>query len=172
MRRFELSDGKSNKFWEIDLDGTSFSVTFGKIGTSGQTQTKTFDNASKAQTEYDKLVKEKTKKGYTEVGAGDAPPKKAAPPKPVETPKAPAAIAPSEQKKIESQVTEGVDWAPLLDKPPRIRGEYRRDTDQKTAGPAPYGVIQVIRPRRPLPPCSRTLHTCHVLLSPSLRRSS
>lgn len=112
MRRFELSDGKSNKFWEIDLDGTSFSVTFGKIGTSGQTQTKTFDNASKAQTEYDKLVKEKTKKGYTEVGAGDAPPKKAAPPKPVETPKAPAAIAPSEQKKIESKVTAGVDWSP------------------------------------------------------------
>lgn len=32
MRRFELSDAKSDKFWAIELDGTSFHVTFGKIG--------------------------------------------------------------------------------------------------------------------------------------------
>jgi predicted DNA-binding WGR domain protein len=66
MRRFEFSDGKSNKFWEIALEGNTFTVTFGRIGTSGQTQTKTFDTAAKAEAEHDKLVKEKTKKGYVE----------------------------------------------------------------------------------------------------------
>jgi predicted DNA-binding WGR domain protein len=33
-------DEKSNKFWRIETDGASFTVTFGKIGTSGQTQAK------------------------------------------------------------------------------------------------------------------------------------
>ncbi len=116
MRRFELTDDKSNKFWEIDLDGTSFTVTFGKIGTNGQTQTKSFDSASKAQAEHDKLVKEKTKKGYVEVGGGDAAPKKAAAPKVAP----PVAVAPKgEEKKVEAPaakpraaVAGGVDWSP------------------------------------------------------------
>jgi predicted DNA-binding WGR domain protein len=72
MRRFELSDGTSNKFWEIDLDGKSFTVRFGKIGTNGQTQVKSFPTPAKAQAEHDKLVREKTGKGYAEVGAAAA----------------------------------------------------------------------------------------------------
>ena len=72
MRRFELSDGTSNKFWEIDLDGKSFTVKFGKIGTNGQTQVKSFPTPAKAQAEHDKLVREKTGKGYAEVGAATA----------------------------------------------------------------------------------------------------
>jgi predicted DNA-binding WGR domain protein len=38
MRRFELSDGSSNKFWEIDyVDSTdSFTVRWGRIGTKTQ----------------------------------------------------------------------------------------------------------------------------------------
>jgi uncharacterized protein (TIGR02996 family) len=66
MRNFELRDGKSNKFWNIDLKGNAFTVTFGRIGSAGQTQTKEFADAAKAQKEHDKLVKEKLAKGYTE----------------------------------------------------------------------------------------------------------
>ncbi|MCA9604076.1 MAG: WGR domain-containing protein, partial [Myxococcales bacterium] len=66
MRRFELVDAKSNKFWEIELEGSSFTVRYGKIGTSGQTQTKSFGDAGAAKTEHDKLVQQKTKKGYVE----------------------------------------------------------------------------------------------------------
>ena len=66
MRRFELVEGTSSKFWEIALDGTSFTVRFGRIGTQGQSQEKSWPTADKAKSEHDKLVAEKTKKGYEE----------------------------------------------------------------------------------------------------------
>ncbi len=66
MRTFQYSDAKSHKFWNIEVSGSSFTVTYGKIGTSGQTQTKSFASAEKAQTEADKLIREKLKKGYVE----------------------------------------------------------------------------------------------------------
>lgn len=70
MRRFEFSEGTSDKFWQIDLSGNSFTVTWGKIGTNGQTQTKSFNTPQKALAEHDKLVKAKVNKGYTEVRGG------------------------------------------------------------------------------------------------------
>jgi len=68
MPRYEFSEGSSNKFWEINLDGTSFTTTYGKIGTDGQTSMKEWDSEEKAKKEYDKLVAEKVKKGYQLVG--------------------------------------------------------------------------------------------------------
>lgn len=69
---FEFKDGGSSKFWEITLDGTSHSVRFGKIGTAGQISTKRFKSAGEARADHDKLVAEKTKKGYKLV-RGEAP---------------------------------------------------------------------------------------------------
>jgi uncharacterized protein (TIGR02996 family) len=66
MRTFTFSDQSSHKFWNIDLQGNSFTVTYGRQGAAGQSQTKTFADASKAQKEHDKLVKEKIAKGYKE----------------------------------------------------------------------------------------------------------
>jgi predicted DNA-binding WGR domain protein len=66
MRRFELVEGKSSKFWQVGRDGTSLTVSFGRIGTNGQTQTKTFPTEKAAQAELDKLVREKVGKGYSE----------------------------------------------------------------------------------------------------------
>src|SRR5262245_45125556 len=66
MRTFQFSDAKSHKFWTIDVSGTSFTVTYGKVGTTGQTQTKTFPTPEKAQAQADKLGREKTGKGYVE----------------------------------------------------------------------------------------------------------
>ena len=40
MPRYEFSDGKSNKFWQIELSGNSFTTTYGRIGTDGQSTTK------------------------------------------------------------------------------------------------------------------------------------
>jgi predicted DNA-binding WGR domain protein len=76
MRTFEFKDDKSNKFWNIELKGSKFNVTFGKIGTKGQTQTKEFDDAKKAKAAHDKLVTEKTDKGYVETTGGKTPAKK------------------------------------------------------------------------------------------------
>lgn len=56
----------SSKFWEIDTDGTEVTVRFGKIGTNGQTTVKSFDSEDEATKHSDKLVAEKTKKGYVE----------------------------------------------------------------------------------------------------------
>src|SRR5262245_49614936 len=79
MRRFELSEGTSNKFWEIVLDGKTFNVRFGRIGTNGQQQAKSFPTPAKAKAEHDKLVTEKLGKGYREIGNGHAPEPEAAP---------------------------------------------------------------------------------------------
>jgi uncharacterized protein (TIGR02996 family) len=66
MRTFIYGDERSHKFWSIELKGTSFVVTWGKVGTSGQSQTKSFPDESKAKKEHDKLIAEKTSKGYIE----------------------------------------------------------------------------------------------------------
>jgi uncharacterized protein (TIGR02996 family) len=67
MRTFQYSDAKSHKFWTIDVQGTAFTVTYGKVGSAGQVQTKTFPTAPKARAEADKLIAEKTRKGYVEL---------------------------------------------------------------------------------------------------------
>lgn len=66
-RMFEMKEGSSDKFWEITLDGTSHTVRFGRVGTDGQTKTKDYGTVAAAKAAYDKLVKEKTGKGYKEV---------------------------------------------------------------------------------------------------------
>lgn len=66
-RRFEFVEGNSSKFWTVQLNDTSLVTLWGRIGTSGQTTTKDFPTSEKASIEYEKLVREKTSKGYKEV---------------------------------------------------------------------------------------------------------
>jgi predicted DNA-binding WGR domain protein len=68
-REFRFIEGSSRKFWAIELDGKSFSVHFGRIGTVGQAKEKTFSSEDLAKREYDKLISEKAKGGYVEVDA-------------------------------------------------------------------------------------------------------
>jgi predicted DNA-binding WGR domain protein len=65
-RYFELSDGKSHKFWEIRVEGTSHTVRYGRIGTNGTTKTKDFADAAAATADAAKLIEQKVKKGYEE----------------------------------------------------------------------------------------------------------
>ncbi|SEW34561.1 WGR domain-containing protein [Chitinophaga sp. YR573] len=67
IQYFELQDDTSSKFWEITLENNIVKTRYGKIGTDGKSTEKEFGDAAAAGKEYDKLVKEKTKKGYTEV---------------------------------------------------------------------------------------------------------
>jgi predicted DNA-binding WGR domain protein len=72
MPRYEFSEGSSNKFWQIDMKGASeFTTKYGKIGTDGQTSLKQYGSPAEAKKEYDKLIAEKTKKGYELVGGGN-----------------------------------------------------------------------------------------------------
>ncbi|WP_338422233.1 WGR domain-containing protein [Leptospira borgpetersenii] len=50
----------------MEVSGKSFTVTYGKTGTNGQTQTKDFDSEEKCLKEAKKLLSEKLKKGYVE----------------------------------------------------------------------------------------------------------
>jgi len=70
MARFELSEGTSNKFWEIKLDGTSFTTTYGRIGSKGQSTTKSFKTPAEAKRAYEMLIGEKVMKGYAPAGGG------------------------------------------------------------------------------------------------------
>jgi DNA ligase-1 len=65
-RYFEFVEGTSSKFWEIRVEGTTFFTRYGKIGTDGQTTQKDWPDEAKAQAEADKLINEKTRKGYLE----------------------------------------------------------------------------------------------------------
>jgi uncharacterized protein (TIGR02996 family) len=74
MHTFVYSDAKSHKFWNIELQGNAFTVTYGRVGATGQTQTKQFANAATARKEHDKLIKEKITKGYSETTSSAAKP--------------------------------------------------------------------------------------------------
>jgi len=65
-RRFEFTSERSNKFWEITLGGAQHTVRYGRIGTSGQTVTKTFANSTAAKRDYERLIRSKKAKGYQE----------------------------------------------------------------------------------------------------------
>lgn len=64
MRRWEFSDGSSDKFWEAAVDGSSVQVRFGRSGTQGQSQTRDFDSAELAAAYLAKAISEKERKGY------------------------------------------------------------------------------------------------------------
>lgn len=61
-RRFEFIAGTSSKFWEVAVNGKDVQVCFGRIGTDGQTTTKTFADEASAE----KVIHEKLGKGYIE----------------------------------------------------------------------------------------------------------
>jgi predicted DNA-binding WGR domain protein len=69
MRRFELVEGSSSKFWEVEAAGSELTVRFGRIGTTGQARTKACASQAAAEKERDALIKEKVGKGYVEANA-------------------------------------------------------------------------------------------------------
>lgn len=76
----ELVDGKSKKFWRARVDGGDVAINYGRIGTNGQSQTKSFGDEDTARSELDKLARAKRKKGYADAdGAAPAPAEAAAP---------------------------------------------------------------------------------------------
>ena len=68
-RHFEFVGGSSAKFWEIEILGNEVTVRYGRIGTEGQTQTKTLPDAEAAARHAEKLIASKTAKGYLETVA-------------------------------------------------------------------------------------------------------
>ena len=65
-RRFEYVGGSSAKYWTVQTEGCNVIVRFGRIGTPGQTQTKTLPVPIAAERHAEKLVGQKMAKGYAE----------------------------------------------------------------------------------------------------------
>ena len=72
-RELIYMDAKSSKFWNIALEGSSHTVTYGRIGSAGQSATKNFASDDLARKDAEKLVKEKLGKGYVDAGEQQAP---------------------------------------------------------------------------------------------------
>jgi predicted DNA-binding WGR domain protein len=68
-QRLELTEGPSNKFWELEVTGASLTVHFGRIGTAGQTKIKHFATAHEAAEAAAALLTQKAAKGYRAAGA-------------------------------------------------------------------------------------------------------
>jgi len=67
-KHLKYIDGSSDKFWQIEVLNNCYTVTYGRNGTSGTSQTKTFDDNQQCLKAAEKLLNEKTKKGYSETG--------------------------------------------------------------------------------------------------------
>ncbi|WP_052351769.1 DUF1963 domain-containing protein [Deinococcus pimensis] len=83
MRRhyLELSSGREHKFYELTLDGPTLRVRYGRIGTDGQTQHKTYPTEDAALRDAEKKLTEKRRKGYTDAIMGEREKQKVTPPR-------------------------------------------------------------------------------------------
>lgn len=74
FKHLKFIDGTSDKFWEIQTNGATHTVTYGRNGTAGQSKDKTFDSEEACLKDAEKLINEKTKKGYSEDGTVEVAP--------------------------------------------------------------------------------------------------
>lgn len=123
MRRLEYIGGGSEKFWEGARNGVDVVVSWGRIGTAGQTKRREFPTAEAAEEFLAKQVGDKLRKGY--VDAGQAPATTASA---VTTPTGPV---PAEPAPAGGAPTEGASAGPALARPALAR--------PTSAGPVPAG---------------------------------
>jgi predicted DNA-binding WGR domain protein/ankyrin repeat protein len=95
---------KSDKFWQIEVAGNSFTVTYGKTGTAGTSQTKSFDSEEKCFKEAEKLLNEKLRKGYKESKGAT----KVVAPSPAPKKKAGLTMKPADFTRIENYIKKSV----------------------------------------------------------------
>ena len=65
-RYFEFVEGNSSKFWEVSHSGSTMTTRWGRIGSAGQSKTKTFADATAAANAIAALIEDKTDEGYVE----------------------------------------------------------------------------------------------------------
>ena len=75
-RKFINQEELSDKFWNIEYFGKTQKITFGKTGTKGREAIKEFDNEQECIKESEKIIAQKTKKGYIEIQENDNIPQK------------------------------------------------------------------------------------------------
>ena len=63
---FEFVEGTSSKFWEVSQAGKTITTRWGRIGSTGQSKTKSFADEQAAVNAMAALIEEKTDEGYVE----------------------------------------------------------------------------------------------------------
>ena len=71
-RSLQYQDEKSDKFWNITLDGSTVTVHFGRVGTAGQRKEFSFDDETAARQAFEKRLAEKLKEGYRDAESAGA----------------------------------------------------------------------------------------------------
>jgi DNA ligase-1 len=66
VRRFEFVGGSSSKFWEVGRCGCQTTTRWGRIGSAGQSKTKSFADEAAAAKAVERSIAEKTGEGYVE----------------------------------------------------------------------------------------------------------
>lgn len=170
MRRFELIEGKSSKFWEIECEGCDYNVRYGRIGTAGQSLAKTAASEERAQAEVDRLIREKTGKGYVEVGndtpqAGAAGPAASAAPTRKATSAAPASPSPHAATSAATTVASTTIGEPPADTPSDISAHAAPTPGPLTAPPGPSGAFRWTAAMRKTVPAQRGLPSAQPLMT-------
>ncbi|MBX2802632.1 MAG: WGR domain-containing protein [Myxococcales bacterium] len=74
LRRFEFVQGNQAKFWEVTRRGATLTVRSGRIGgSSKEARTKQLDDYMAAEREFDRLIRDKLRRGYVEVAQASEP---------------------------------------------------------------------------------------------------
>lgn len=63
FRSLIFAEGNSNKFWKIELNSSSHTVVYGRVGTSVQTQTKDFADDAAARNSWTLALRQAGKLG-------------------------------------------------------------------------------------------------------------
>lgn len=66
--RWEADSVSGGKFWSISRDGTNVTTSWGKLGSSGQSNTKSFASEEKAVAMITSTILKKEKEGYVKQG--------------------------------------------------------------------------------------------------------
>jgi predicted DNA-binding WGR domain protein len=67
FERYECVEEGSSKFWEVKVEGASYTVRYGRIGSAGQVLKKDFPDEVTARCEMEKVRGKKIEKGYLKV---------------------------------------------------------------------------------------------------------
>ncbi|MEZ4236392.1 MAG: WGR domain-containing protein [Myxococcota bacterium] len=73
MRRFEYIQGNQAKFWEVTRRGATLTMASGRIGGTAKSRTKQLPDYMAAEQEFDRLIRDKLRRGYVEVEEASEP---------------------------------------------------------------------------------------------------
>ncbi|MFC6089859.1 DUF4132 domain-containing protein [Saccharothrix lopnurensis] len=140
MRRWELVEGGSAKFWEVSRDGAVVTVRFGRLGSAGQEKATELSSEDTATAHVAKLVAQKEKKGYREVAGS--------PSTPATGPVAPAATPTSTPAPVATPTATATPAATPLATPSPAGPPTTTDLPDETAFALPRKWWRHVHPRR------------------------